>query len=243
MWRQIEWGLLNGPITKNAVLLLTTLFSWKFCFSLRTFYKEFIWCTNYPIVHIHIFCKCWSFIWGCSSLWVSLKLILLQSLETISIWMCHVLWWQFCCSRMYTKTARNRSQLFKKTTWVIKLLCCLSACKCNDMQTDLIFRALLAYTSTILIHFLGNCVSVRLVDQQRRQMEVTFHSRCCIMGSGVGILTRKIRLALTFFNHKCACLGVSLNTLIFAGNCIFQQSTICKITKLSAHQAQSEWSF
>ena len=24
-----------------------------------------IWCTNPPNVHIQIFCKCWSFIWGC----------------------------------------------------------------------------------------------------------------------------------------------------------------------------------
>ena len=34
-------------------------------------------------------------------------------------------------------------------------------------------------------------------------------------------------------------LGASPNTLIFVGNCIFQQSTICNITKLSAYQAQS----
>ena len=34
----------------------------KLCFSLRTFYKELIWCTNYPNVHIHTFCKGWSFI-------------------------------------------------------------------------------------------------------------------------------------------------------------------------------------
>ena len=36
---------------------------WKFCFSLRTSYKELIWYTNYPNVHIRIYCKCWSFIW------------------------------------------------------------------------------------------------------------------------------------------------------------------------------------
>ena len=36
-----------------------------FCFSLRTFFKDLIWCTNYPIVHIHTFRKRWSFIWGC----------------------------------------------------------------------------------------------------------------------------------------------------------------------------------
>ena len=40
------------------------IFFQKVCFfSLSTFYKELIWCTNYPNVNIHIFCKCLSFIW------------------------------------------------------------------------------------------------------------------------------------------------------------------------------------
>ena len=47
------------------------------------------------------------------------------------------------------------------------------------------------------MHFLGNFPLVRLVDQRRRQMEVIFYSQCCIMGSGVGILASKIRLAMT----------------------------------------------
>ena len=38
---------------------------WKFCFSLRTPYKELIWYTNNPNVHICTFCKRWSFIWRC----------------------------------------------------------------------------------------------------------------------------------------------------------------------------------
>ena len=88
------------------------------------------------------------------------------------------------------------------------------------------------------------------------------------MGSGVGTLGRKIRLAMTvmvesrighysysyhrdhildqvifigetIFILECACLGTPLNTLIFVRNCIVQQSTICKITKSSTHQAQS----
>ena len=63
MLRQIEWWVQNGPITKNGVLPVTTF--WKFCFSLRTSYKEFIFCTNYPNVHIHTFRKRWSFIWLC----------------------------------------------------------------------------------------------------------------------------------------------------------------------------------
>ena len=40
-------------------------FFWKFCFSLKTFYKELIWCTNDPNAHIRYFCKRWSFIWRC----------------------------------------------------------------------------------------------------------------------------------------------------------------------------------
>ena len=42
MSRQIEWGIQNGPIKKNGVLPVTTLFFGKFCFSLRTSYKELI---------------------------------------------------------------------------------------------------------------------------------------------------------------------------------------------------------
>ena len=111
--------------------------------------------------------------------------------------MCHVLREQFCCSCMYTKTARNKSQLFKETTWVVKLLHCWSACKFSEWYADLIFSDLLAYISVLLIHFLCNFPSVRLVDQQRRQMEKIFYSWCCIIGSGVDILAKKIRLFMT----------------------------------------------
>ena len=38
----------------------------KFCFNLRTSYKESIWCTNDPNTHIRTFCKRWSLILGCS---------------------------------------------------------------------------------------------------------------------------------------------------------------------------------
>ena len=63
--RQIEWWVQNGPITKSRVFPVTTLFFWRFCFSLRTSYKELIWCTNDPNAHICTFCKRWSFIWRC----------------------------------------------------------------------------------------------------------------------------------------------------------------------------------
>ena len=38
--RQIEWKVQNGPITNNGNLPVTTIFFWKFCFSLRTSDKE-----------------------------------------------------------------------------------------------------------------------------------------------------------------------------------------------------------
>ena len=63
--RQIEWWVQNGTITENGDLPVTTLFFWRFCFSVRTFYKELIWCTNYPNVHVDTFRKSWSFIWEC----------------------------------------------------------------------------------------------------------------------------------------------------------------------------------
>ena len=37
---------------------------WKFYFIARTPFKELIYCTNYPNIHISTFCKCLSFIWG-----------------------------------------------------------------------------------------------------------------------------------------------------------------------------------
>ena len=45
---------------------------WKFHFSLRISYKELIWSTNYPNVHIHTFRKRWNLFDGGFSFWVSL---------------------------------------------------------------------------------------------------------------------------------------------------------------------------
>ena len=58
----------NRPITKNGVLAVTTSIFWKFCFSLRTSYKELIWCTNDPNAYICTFCKHLNFIWRSKSL-------------------------------------------------------------------------------------------------------------------------------------------------------------------------------
>ena len=48
----------------NRVLPVTALLFQKSYFSLRTLYKEVIWCSNQPSVHFHTFQKHWSFIWG-----------------------------------------------------------------------------------------------------------------------------------------------------------------------------------
>ena len=68
MLRQIKWWVQNGSITMNEVLSVTTLIFWKFCFSLRTSYKELIWCTNDPNAYICTFCKHLNFIWRSKSL-------------------------------------------------------------------------------------------------------------------------------------------------------------------------------
>ena len=54
-------------------LPVTTFFFQKFCFSLRTSYKELVWSTNCLNDHIYTFQKRWSFIWGAFSLWGSLN--------------------------------------------------------------------------------------------------------------------------------------------------------------------------
>ena len=50
---------------KERSFARSSLFFWKFCFSIRTCYKELIWSSNYPNICIHTFCKHWSFHWGC----------------------------------------------------------------------------------------------------------------------------------------------------------------------------------
>ena len=62
MLRQIECRVQNGPITKNEVLPVVTLFFWKSFLSLKTSYKELIRITNDPSNYVCTFCKSWSFI-------------------------------------------------------------------------------------------------------------------------------------------------------------------------------------
>ena len=53
MLRQIELVVQNGPITKNGVLPVTTLFFENFV----PVYKAFVWSSNYSNVHIYTFRK------------------------------------------------------------------------------------------------------------------------------------------------------------------------------------------
>ena len=91
MSRQIEWGLHDGPITKNGVLPVTALFFRKFCFSLRTSCKELILYTIDPNAHIPTFCKLF---FDGAFLWLSLKAYLL--------W-CRTLVYQENVSKLYRK--------------------------------------------------------------------------------------------------------------------------------------------
>ena len=50
----------KGSFASNSLFLFCF---WKFCFSLKTSYKELIWCINNLNIHIHTFCKRWNFIW------------------------------------------------------------------------------------------------------------------------------------------------------------------------------------
>ena len=93
MLRQIEWGSQNGPITKNRILPVTTLYFLEFCFSLRTSYKELIWCTNYLNANIHTFVSAGVLFDGVFSLSVSLKQKIstrIQNQKKFKKTICHV---------------------------------------------------------------------------------------------------------------------------------------------------------
>ena len=64
MLAQIERWVQNGAERSFAS---NYFFFFKFCFSLRTSFKELIWCAKDSNVHIHTFRKRWSLVWGCFS--------------------------------------------------------------------------------------------------------------------------------------------------------------------------------
>ena len=91
---------------------------------------------------------------------------------------------------------RNKSQQFKETTWMITTVSHWSTCKCNNKQawfTCFFGIHLYAYSTFAWAVF----VLVRQMDQQRQQLAVRFYAKWYFVRSGVGILARQIRLAMT----------------------------------------------
>ena len=61
------------PATNLIYIYIYIFFIFIFLPSILTSPKEFIWCTNYANVYIHVLCKCWSFTEYSFSRWESLK--------------------------------------------------------------------------------------------------------------------------------------------------------------------------
>ena len=74
--RQIEWQIQNGPISKNGVLPVTTLFFWRFCFSLRPLIKSWFYVSSTQMSILVLFVSTGVLFDGAFSLWVSLNLSL-----------------------------------------------------------------------------------------------------------------------------------------------------------------------
>ena len=75
---------------------------------------------------------------------------------------------------------------FDKT---IKRQKCCFVCKCNHCDLS-------AYISVIVFYCMGIFLSVRPVDQQRKQLAVTSYSKWCYAMSEIDVLARRFRLAL-----------------------------------------------
>ena len=147
MLRQIECGVQNGSITENWVLPVTTLFLRKFYFTLRTSYKELIWCTNHANVHIHTFRKRWSFVWSCffpasilkhfaiftgKHLCQSLFFNKVESLRPATLYKRRL--WHSCCPVNFAKFVRTSffaEHRFLKTLKSRKILICFILIICS----------------------------------------------------------------------------------------------------------------
>ena len=118
-------------------------------------------------------------------------------------------------------------QLFKETTQVIEFY--VIDLPVRTMIGRLDFSALLAHASALLLHCLGNFFLARPVDQRRRQLKMTFYSRCCVMGSGVVVLARTIRLTMTVV-VKSRITHDSLDPMFLINNSL--QKVLEKLRKL-----------
>ena len=84
-----EWvnNFTGGPITKKGVLAVTTLFFWKFCFSLRTLIKSWIDISTTQMSIFVFFVSAGVVFDGTFPLWVSLKTKNLNP----EAWRCHTI--------------------------------------------------------------------------------------------------------------------------------------------------------
>ena len=107
---------------------------------------------------------------------------------------------QFCSNFIWvTKRAKNKSRLFKETTWVMPLKPPIHHLHVTDSPVipiicRLVFHASSMYTSFLAVHCISSFLLVRAVDQKRRQLTVRFYSRWYIIRTGVGVLAKKIKL-------------------------------------------------
>ena len=127
----------------------------------------------------------------------------LTETKLILVPMCHVKREQLFCSCIYTKTERKWSQLFKETTWAVKLSRHWSGCKCTNIQTCFSMHCQHTPLSFwyIALFFFFNETS----GPTKKATGSDFYFRCCIMGSGGGLLARKIKVP------KCDSGGVIMN--------------------------------
>ena len=70
---------------------------------------------------------------------------------------------------------------------------------------------------------MGISFSVRPVDQQRRQLAVSFYSRWYYVRSGVGVSARRIRSAIDFIPSRSKFLEQKLSYLKNPKKCFFAQ--------------------
>ena len=102
-----------------------------------------------------------------------------------------------------------------------------SACKCNYLQTWL-----LMCTSAVL----KKSLSIRPVDQQQRQLAVSFCCRWCYVRSGVIVSARKVGSAMNRFYTKqtkifgpeniCICFFLKVSKKLFVAQKINLKETL-----------------
>ena len=126
----------NTSIREGRVL-------WKFCFSKRTSYDELIWCTNYPNVHIHAFCKRWSFIWRCFFPASVLKLNQCQVRNVLGG--TTIFWWNSVLSKLRAEWKEFSHIFFLNTSIIVAEQ--INKCKCIKQANHYMYHKTLQHAS------------------------------------------------------------------------------------------------